>query len=95
MILDQILLLAEFGGCRASQNGITRAYPIISLFGENDEGYMSSPAFIPSLSTFDVDQAIQVSRLMAPPVSSRSSHNESVNSTGIRAAIADDHARAS
>lgn len=58
----------------------------------NDED-MSSPTFFPSLSTFDIDQAVQVSHLMAPPVSFESSHSESVNSAGIRAANDNDHTR--
>jgi hypothetical protein len=61
---------------------------------DSDED-MSSPSFIPSLSTSDVDQAVQVSYLMAPPVSFESSHSESVNSTGIRAVIDNDLTRTS
>ena len=61
----------------------------------DDDEDMSSPTFIPSLSTFDVEQAVQVSHLMAPPISFESSHNESVNSTGIRAAIDNNHTRTS
>ena len=73
---------------------MTDELAIITATADNDED-MSSSTFIPSLSAFDVDQAVQVSHLMAPPVSFESSHNKSVNSTGIRATIDNDHTRTS